>query len=479
MNPSLATIIFACGIAGLFFLDRDKSLKTSKALWIPVCWLWILGSRSPSIWLGITPAVGTDPQLDGTPLDRAIFLLIIVAGVVALVLRGSKVSRAIKANGPIVAYLGFCLVSIVWSDFPDVSAKRWIKAVGDLVMVLIIVTDSNPVGAFKRLISRVGFVLFPASILLIKYYPNLGRGYDIWHGMVMYTGVSTNKNMLGVSVFVITLGTFWRVLRLATSSDQPDRMRHLIAQLILLGFGVRLLIQADSETSKACFAVGACLLVVTSIRYIGRHTWAVHAVALTAVLIGADVMLLGGGRGLVHAMGRNDDLGRTQIWEEVIPMAPNAVIGAGFESFWLGSRLAQIQAANPGNPLNEAHNGYIEIYLNLGIVGLCFMAIILVTGYLRAIRVFRNVDRSFGGLLVAYVVAGTIYCITEAGFRTMGPNWIFLQFAIVSASVFLSKTAALVEVEQPVVPAMAPQRIGLPTVKNAFHVGIAGRNTPS
>ena len=101
-------------------------------------------------------------------------------------------------------------------------------------MVLIIVTDSNPVGAFKRLISRVGFVLLPASILLIKYYSTLGRGYDIWHGMVMYTGVSMNKNMLGVSVFVITLGTFWRVLALARSSDQPDRMRHLIAHLVLL-----------------------------------------------------------------------------------------------------------------------------------------------------------------------------------------------------------------------------------------------------
>ena len=82
--------------------------------------------------------------------------------------------------------------------------------------------------------------------------------------------------------------------------------------------------QADSETSKACFALGACIVGITSISSIRRHSWAVHAIALTAVLIGADVMLLGGGRSLVHAMGRNDDLGRTQIWEEVIPMAPNA-----------------------------------------------------------------------------------------------------------------------------------------------------------
>jgi exopolysaccharide production protein ExoQ len=225
--------------------------------------------------------------------------------------------------------------------------------------------------------------------------------------------------------------------------------------------------------------LGACLLIVASIAFVGRHTWAVHAVVLTAVLIGADVMLLGGGRDLVHAMGRNSDLGRTQLWQEVIPLAPNVLVGAGFESFWMGTRLTQIQAANPGNPLNEAHNGYIELYLNLGVVGLCLMALILVTGYGRAIHVFRNVDRSFGGLLVAYVVSGTIYSITEAGFRTMDPNWIFMLFAIISASVCSSKAAVLVKDQKPVVRAIAPGRIGLPPVKNALHVGLAGRNTPN
>ena len=479
MNPSLAALLFACGVAGLFYLDRDKNLKTSKALWLPVCWLWILGSRSPTIWLGLSPPAGTDPQLDGTPLDRAIYMLILAAGIAVLVRRGSRAFNAIKTIGPIALYFGFCLVSVLWSDFPEVSAKRWIKAIGDVVMVLIVITDSNPVGAFKRLISRLGFVLLPASVLLIKYYPALGRQYDRWHWTVINVGVSTNKNILGVGVFVITLGAFWRVLRLVRTSDQPNRMRHLITQFTLVGFGIWLLIKADSDTSKASFALGACLLVVASIAFIGRHTWAVHAVALTAVLIGADVMLLGGGRSLVHAMGRNSDLGRTQLWQEIIPLAPNALVGAGFESFWLGSRLKDIQAANPGNPLNEAHNGYIEIYLNLGVVGLCLMALVLITGYRRAIHVFHNVDRSFGGLLVAYVVAGTIYSITEAGFRMMDPNWIFVLFAIASASVLSSKTAALAKDAKPEVPAFAPRKIGFPTTKNAFRVGLADRNTPN
>ena len=73
MNPSVASLVYACGIAGLFYLERDKSVRTSKALWLPVVYLWVVGSRPVSEWLGIAPAVGTNVQLDGSPVDRLFF----------------------------------------------------------------------------------------------------------------------------------------------------------------------------------------------------------------------------------------------------------------------------------------------------------------------------------------------------------------------------------------------------------------------
>ena len=68
------------------------------------------------------------------------------------------------------------LVSLLWSDFPDVAFKRWTKALGDLVMVLVVLSDREPISAVKRLFSRTEFLLIPLSVLLIKYYPTLGRG---------------------------------------------------------------------------------------------------------------------------------------------------------------------------------------------------------------------------------------------------------------------------------------------------------------
>ena len=90
----------------------------------------------------------------------------------------------------------------------------------------------------RRLVSRVGFLLFPASVLFIKYYGDLGRGYDP-AAEPMNTGVTTNKNILGVMVLVISLGTLWHVITLLRAKGQPNRRRHLLAQIMLLAFGDR------------------------------------------------------------------------------------------------------------------------------------------------------------------------------------------------------------------------------------------------
>ena len=74
MNPSLATLVYLLGICGLFYLNRDESAYTSKALWIPVIWFWILGSKAISVWLGgASSATSADALLEGSPLDAFVF----------------------------------------------------------------------------------------------------------------------------------------------------------------------------------------------------------------------------------------------------------------------------------------------------------------------------------------------------------------------------------------------------------------------
>jgi exopolysaccharide production protein ExoQ len=438
MNPSLALFIYSCGVAGLFYLGRDKAARPSKALWLPIIWIALVASRSLSEWFGLT-ANRANVQLQGSPLDAAIFAVLETAAVAVLIRRSRRVRILLLANVPILIFFLYCLISVTWSYHPDVAFKRWIKAIGDLIMVLVVVTDREPVNALRLLISRLGFVLLPASLLLIKYFPVFGRGYSP-DGMVENTGVTTNKNTLGVVLLVITLGTLWQVVTLLRAKKRPGRRRHLIAQVTLLAFGVVLLEKANSQTSVASFILGSIILVATSLDIFQRRPARVHALCLTIVLTGA-LMIYGGQAQVAHALGRQATLsGRTEIWAALIPTVPSSIVGAGFESYWISPSIEIVWRSllakgwwHPEVLVTEAHNGYIEVFLNLGWVGVCLIANILVSGYARAIKGFRR-NPSVGALMLAYIIASAAYSFTEAGFRMLDPVWIFLLLAVVVSS---------------------------------------------
>jgi exopolysaccharide production protein ExoQ len=370
-------------------------------------------------------------------MDAAVFAALMVAGIIVLFFRRPKTAALLKVNGPVLIYLLYCLISVTWSPFPEPSFKRWTKDLGDVVMVLILVTDAQPISALRRLFSRLGFILFPASILLIRY-TELGRNYDP-DGVPMNTGVTTNKNTLGLIVFLVSLGALWNVRALLIDKKAPNRTRRLVAQVTLLTFGIVLLQMAHSATSVACFILGAGLLLATNLRAIRNRPARVHALSLVIILSGGLTVFSGGGSTVSNALGRGDKLsGRTDIWAAAIAAAGNPVIGTGFESFWNANankvaRSLSLLGFLDMSDLVSAHNGYIEVYLDLGLVGVCLIALILISGYRHASQAFRR-DPELGSLILAYVATSIFYSITEVGFRVLGPSWIFLLLAVVSAN---------------------------------------------
>lgn len=437
MGAPLALLICSLGVAGLFYLNRDKSVRTSTALWLPVIWLWIVGSRPVSAWFGLggPSAGGLASTLDGSPWDAAFFGALMLAGIVVLFGRKRRTIAFLAVSGPIIFYFLYCLMSVAWSPIHGPAFKRWTKAIGDLVMVLVVVTDAEPRAALQRLYSRVGFILLPLSIVLIRY-TDLGRGFDP-DGNPMNTGVTTNKNSLGLIAFVISLGALWTLRGLLINKDAPHRGRRLVVQWTFLAFGLVILEMAHSATSVACFILGSGLMLMTSLRAVRTRPARVHALCLGIVLAGGLLFLFGGESTVASALGRKSNLsGRTDIWAASLAAAGNPIFGTGFESFW-NVNIEKVARGLPGyweiHNLVSAHNGYIQIYLDLGWIGVCLIAWIIMSGYRRAAKAFER-DPELASLMLAYVTTATFYSITEAGFRTLTPSWFFLLLAVVSAS---------------------------------------------
>ena len=198
MPPFIALVLWFMLLVGLILFDPAKEPGTSLALWVPLTWMFIIGSRLPSQWLGAGyGSVNAQALEEGNPLDRAVFTILIVLAVTVLISRSFKIGEFISRNFALIMLLTFALISIMWSDFPFVAFKRWFRDLGNYLVILVVLSDPRPLKAVRTLLRRLWYLLVPLSILLNKYFPALSRQYDQWTGSGFFVGAATSKNMLG------------------------------------------------------------------------------------------------------------------------------------------------------------------------------------------------------------------------------------------------------------------------------------------
>lgn len=434
MTQLIGTVVFLSVIAWLFMMARDADVKPSPALWIPTIWLLINGSRAVSTWLHAEPAESLAQQYsEGSPLDAAIYGILIVAGLVVLNFRARPVKRFLQENLPLLAFILYCALSVAWSEYPFIALKRWSKSIGDVVMVMLLITDAYPMIAIKRVFTRVAFLLLPLSVLFIVCYPSLGSAFSPEDGVMMYFGVTTFKNLLGMISMVFGLASLWSFICAYGDQSLPNRRNQMIAHAVAICTAVGLIVRADSMTSLSCLFLAGTVMVLVS------QQWVVHRPGRALAIVGAAIglplfaLFINTMGTLVHSLGRNSTLtGRTSIWKAVLSMHTNPIFGTGFESFWLGNRLEAVWNMSVKG-IQEAHNGFIELYLNLGWVGLLLLGWLIISGYRNAIIALHK-EPNDGSLRLAFLTASLIFSMTEAGFRMLSPIWFAFLLAIAGNS---------------------------------------------
>jgi exopolysaccharide production protein ExoQ len=432
MPPTIASIIFTIGILGLFYLDRHEDSRASIALWIPAVWLFLCSTRAASLWFGIQQSSDAAAIYEeGSPFDRNLFLILLLAALAVLLARSGRVGPILRKNALILLFFLFCAASVLWSDAPFIAFKRWIKALGDVGIILIILTDHDPMAALERLLTRLGFLLFPLSILFIKYYPDIGRRLTkSWTSEPV--GVTTQKNELGLDCMMYGVFFLWMLVSVYREREDPSRRRRLLAYGTIIVMIIWLLSQCNSTTSITGLASAGTVMWLASRP--SRKLATVHWLVLAVLGIAMTAVFFDPGGGMVEALGKDPTLtGRKNTWKLLVNWPTNPWVGHGFESFWLGDRLKQIRKALDDFPINEAHNGYIEVYLNLGWAGICFIALLLVTAYKRIISgVRRNPEK--GSLLLGFLLCTLFYSFTEAAFRLNSVAWVFFLLVMTAAS---------------------------------------------
>lgn len=439
MPPFIAAVLTVLLIGYLLRRDSKTEPKPSAAVWIPTIWLMINGSRQVSQWLGADLSLATRRLEEGSTVDKLFYSAVIIAGVCVVVARRVRLGEVFRDNFPIILFILYEGLSVAWSDYPLIASKRWIKSLADPLMILVLWSDPFPARAIGAMIKRCAYVLIPLSVLFCKYYENLGRTFNDWGGS-SYTGVTTDKNMLGYLLFAFGLffaSTFLinpGPIRITQKRDRVDQMLNLL-MLLMIAWLARI---ANSQTAALGLLAGGAVLVATRLDTVRRHFW---AYATAAILLGvASETLFSLSSNLVEAAGRDVTFtGRTGLWETLLKEPINPIVGVGYASFWLGDRLAKYWAMYPTSPPIEAHDGYLEVYLNLGLIGVCLILLVLAAGLWRMRRRLALLDhgspstaddRVLAAFGIAYGFAYVLYNITEATFQ--GSNTLFVLFLILS-----------------------------------------------
>ena len=128
--------------------------------------------------------------------------------------------------------------------------------------------------------------------------------------------------------------------------------------------------KAQSATPFVAFVGGICFLTILGLPSVKRSQNTVNFSLLLVIVAALILVLLFDIWGIVlNALNREATLtGRTELWKKLLDIRTDPLFGVGYESFWLGSRTKELWREFWWRP-NEAHNGYLEVYLNLGVMG--------------------------------------------------------------------------------------------------------------
>lgn len=322
-----------------------------------------------------------------SPVEGDVLVRALLAGGYALSLflllfRPKALLRALTRAPFLWLLVGWAFVSITWSAEPVVTLRRSVA----ILLTTVYAVALHVRLSFPRLIRILAWALLlvlGASLALVLFVPAWGvMGYALQGA---WRGVFVHKNALGSFAALALL-----VFPLAYTLAVTWRTRLLWA--IGFVFAVVTLVGSKSQTSLVLgivLSIGAILLYFVNVS--GR-LWLAYLFLVSPALGGVGVWAYQNAELVLQALGRDATLtGRVPLWQALWALALERLWqGYGYSAFWLGpgSPAAWVWSVVGWDP-SHGHNGYLDLLLDLGLVGLV-LGLVLLLG-------------SFGGTLAQFI----------------------------------------------------------------------------
>jgi len=443
MLPNLILLFGIAFVWWLFRVDMRWRRLPSSALWIVGVWVALASSRSPGFWLrAFGSRGGASSNLEGDPVNVIVNGSLFLLAILVLNRRGFGWGQFALANKALMAIFVFFLCSALWSPFPLPTVKRLVQEFGCVLIAPILLTEKDPATSLRVVFARVSYVLFPLSVIFIRYFPHIGRTVSEASGSHLVCGVADHKNSLGQLTMVFCLVLLWDFIETRKGGVAPRTKLQQWARLLNLAIGLYLLVISSSATALMCFLIGVAMIFVGKRLARMQNARRVFVASVLALLCLVSLeQMYGLSSQISQALGRGEGLsGRREIWETILEKNTHHLIGAGFRGFWESSEGLSVWKELGTNRLLSSHNGYLEIYVQGGLVALFLLfALIISTGLNAADKLVKG--DLFGKLAVQLWPILLIYNVTESAFFQIGILW-FTMLLVTFRNPWQSRFAA-------------------------------------
>ena len=321
--------------------------------------------------------------------------------------RAAAYWSAWRRNWAVLLLIALALFSLAWSVFPPATIYRSFLV---LFLALIAAFYGSRLSA-RNLVAYVAVVIgvfAVASLFVALAWPDAG----ITHAYAyegLWRGIFWHKIYLGATM---ALG-YIAGLVILFSPRAHFTLTHKILAAGMIVLCAVLALLSNSASGLVVFVIQTGLFILAALwlafgRRISRKVyWAlggVLAFVLILVLINLDVIF-----GLFNRSASMT--GRTGMWTHVLTtyVTQRPWLGHGFGAFWLQPGINQAVQSVVGwyYPVKVGDNGYLDILLNLGVLGLFLLLAVLGTGVWRALRVAihgRSLIHFFPLFVLAHIV---------------------------------------------------------------------------
>lgn len=411
---------------------REKRVKLLLTVIFIIC-LW----RSTGVWYGY-PSSFDESGGEGT-LAMRVLLYSLVPLIVLYVVMDLKSVAVAALRMPVLIFLtiAFSVLSVLVSIDPAGSV-RGLLAAG--LITFGILFYRLKFGTLKTMQTLAAFfvILAFANVVYTILFPQYAVMRGSYAGMVK--GLHYHKNGLGqtTAIGMVFILSFWKM-------GLDLRYRSIIGILAVI-FSVALILLARSSTAVVLLIIGCSGVFVLSriqsmrapLARLGIFVLMLFGLAIlsTAYMFVAEAIAAAFDKDLTLS-------GRSGIWEQLIPLiAEKPLLGHGFAMFRDPAIIASY--VNATFTVRSVHNSYLELALNIGLVGaLCFVSFLLLRLTRKFIEVVidPNLQRA-QAVEITVIMLVMMGAYTEAGrFMTPTDAWAILVAMLPFSAVAKRKTA--------------------------------------